>query len=34
MMMVTTARYCGNIWISSSDISPTRRPRKRIRLKA
>src|SRR5690606_39139853 len=32
--IVTTARNCGNIWISSNDISPTRRPRNRIRLNA
>jgi hypothetical protein len=32
--IVTIARNCGNIWISRSDSSPTRRPRKRIRLNA
>src|SRR3954451_6238612 len=31
--IATTARNCGNIWISSSDNRPVRRPRKRRRLK-
>src|SRR5689334_12822697 len=29
--MATTARNCGNIWISRRAIRPTRRPAKRIR---
>src|SRR5690242_12138482 len=32
--IATIARNCGNIWISRTDSSPTRRPRKRRRLKA
>ena len=28
------ARIAGNIWIRTSEVSPARRPRKRIRLKA
>src|SRR5262245_60510555 len=34
MKIATTARNCGNIWISNNESSPTRRPRKRRRLKA
>jgi hypothetical protein len=34
MKIVTMARNCGNIWMSSSASSPTRRPAKRMRLKA
>nr|BFE71710.1 hypothetical protein GCM10020092_050110 [Actinoplanes digitatis] len=32
--IATIARNCGNIWISSSAMRPTRRPWKRIRLNA
>lgn len=32
--IATTARNCGNIWMSMSESRPMRRPRKRIRENA